>query len=200
MSPINAALYGNTVTNLEVFQAGGHPSIALTQDFTSFIGGLGGSGCTFIVPIILIMFMRSKQLKAMGKASIIPVIFGVNEPVIFGMPIVLNPYMFVPFLVAPMVNAIIGKFFIDVIGMNAPMYTMPWALPGPIGAFLTTGLDLRSLVLMAVLLVVDFVIYYPFCKAYDHQLCLEESAKETAGTSDADAIAAQENVEKLSRR
>lgn len=101
----------------------------------------------------------------MGKASIIPVIFGVNEPVIFGMPIVLNPYMFVPFLVAPMVNAIIGKFFIDVIGMNAPMYTMPWALPGPIGAFLTTGLDLRSLVLMAVLLVVDFVIYYPFCKA-----------------------------------
>ncbi len=80
----------------------------------------------------------------MGKASIIPVIFGVNEPVIFGMPIVLNPYMFVPFLVAPMVNAIIGKFFIDVIGMNAPMYTMPWALPGPIGAFLTTGLDLRS--------------------------------------------------------
>ncbi len=53
---------------------------------------------------------------------------------------------------------------------------------------------------MAVLLVVDFVIYYPFCKAYDHQLCLEESAKETAGTSDADAIAAQENVAKLSRR
>lgn len=80
--------------------------------------------------------------------------------------------------------------------MNAPMYTMPWALPGPIGAFLTTGLDLRSLVLMAVLLVVDFVIYYPFCKAYDHQLCLEESAKEAAGTSDADAIAAQENAAK----
>ena len=76
------------------------------------------------------------------------------------------------------------------------MYTMPWALPGPIGAFLTTGLDLRSLVLMAVLLVVDFVIYYPFCKAYDHQLCLEESAKEAAGTSDADAIAAQENAAK----
>lgn len=196
MTPINAALYDNTVTNLAVYQAGGHPSIALALDFTNFIGGLGGSGCTFIVPIILIMFMRSKQLKAMGKASIIPVIFGVNEPVLFGMPIVLNPYMFVPFLAAPMVNAIIGKFFIDVIGMNAPMYTMPWALPGPIGAFLTTGLDLRSLVLMAVLLVVDFVIYYPFCKAYDHQLCLEESAKETAGTSDADAIAAQENVAK----
>ena len=73
------------------------------------------------------------------------------------------------------------------------MYTMPWALPGPIGAVLTTGLDLRSLVLMAGLLVVDFVIYYPVCKAYDHQLCLEESAKETAGNSDADAIAAQEN-------
>ena len=99
-----------------------------------------------------------------------------------------------------MVNAIIGKFFIDVIGMNAPHVYHAVGASRPIGAFLTTGLDLRSLVLMAVLLVVDFVIYYPFCKAYDHQLCLEESAKETAGTSDADAIAAQENVAKALER
>ncbi len=153
MSPINAALYGNTVTNLEVFQAGGHPSI-------------------------------------------IPVIFGVNEPVLFGMPIVLNPYMFVPFLLAPMVNAVIGKFFIDVIGMNAPMYTMPWALPGPIGVFLTTGLDPRSLVLVAVLLAVDFIIYYPFCKAYDHQLCLVEAAQDAAELSEEEVQAEQEKSAK----
>lgn len=190
MSPINAALYGNPVINLETFQAGGHPNIALTQDFTSFIGGLGGSGCTLIVPVILILFMRSKQLKAMGKASIVPVLFGVNEPVLFGMPIVLNPYMFVPFLIAPMANAIIGKFFIDFLGMNAPMYTMPWALPGPIGIFLTTGSQPISLLLVAVLLAVDFVIYYPFCKAYGHQLCLEEAATDAtvASSEDTDTI------------
>lgn len=177
MTPINAALYDNAAINLATFQAGGHPDIALSIDFTNFISGLGGSGVTFVVPFILIFLMRSKQLKAMGKASIVPVIFGVNEPVLFGIPIVLNPYLFIPFLVAPMCNAIIGKFFIDFLGMNAPMYVLPWALPGPIGAFLTTGMQPITLVLIALLLVVDLAIYYPFLKAYDKTLVDQEELR-----------------------
>lgn len=177
MTPINAALYDNTAINLATYQAGGHPNIALTLDFTNFFAGLGGSGVTFIVPIILMLLMRSKQLKAIGKASFIPVLFGVNEPVLFGMPIVLNPYMFVPFLLAPACNAVITKFFIDVIGMNAPIYTLPWALPGPLGCFLTTGMQPISLLCVLVLLAVDFLVYYPFCKAYDHSLCQEEASE-----------------------
>ncbi len=98
------------------------------------------------------------------------------------MPIVLNPYMFVPYLLAPAVNAIIGRFFIEVIGMNGTMYVMPWALPGPIGLFLSTNMDVLSLVLVAVLLVVDFAIYYPFCKAYDLSLVKEEEANITLET------------------
>lgn len=181
MTPINAALYDNTAINLATYQAGGHPNIALTLDFTNFFAGLGGSGVTFIVPIILMLLMRSKQLKAIGKASFIPVLFGVNEPVLFGMPIVLNPYMFVPFLLAPACNAVITKFFIDVIGMNAPIYTLPWALPGPLGCFLTTGMQPISLLCVLVLLAVDFLVYYPFCKAYDHSLCQEEASEADGG-------------------
>lgn len=181
MTPINAALYDNTAINLATYQAGGHPDIALTLDFTNFFAGLGGSGVTFIVPIILMLLMRSKQLKAIGKASFIPVLFGVNEPVLFGMPIVLNPYMFVPFLLAPACNAVITKFFIDVIGMNAPIYTLPWALPGPLGCFLTTGMQPISLLCVLVLLAVDFLVYYPFCKAYDHSLCQEEASEADGG-------------------
>ena len=182
MTPINAALYDNAAINLATYQAGGHPDIALSIDFTNFISGLGGSGVTFVVPFILIFLMRSKQLKAMGKASIVPVIFGVNEPVLFGIPIVLNPYLFIPFLVAPAVNAVVGKFFIDFLGMNAPMYTLPWALPGPIGAFLTTGMQPISLVLIALLIVIDLVIYYPFLKAYDQTLVDQEQAAGPADT------------------
>lgn len=181
MTPINAALYDNTAINLATYQAGGHPNIALALDFTNFFAGLGGSGVTFIVPIILMLLMRSKQLKAIGKASFIPVLFGVNEPVLFGMPIVLNPYMFVPFLLAPACNAVITKFFIDVIGMNAPIYTLPWALPGPLGCFLTTGMQPISLLCVLVLLAVDFLVYYPFCKAYDHSLCQEEASEADGG-------------------
>lgn len=176
MQPLNVALYDNTAINLATYQAGGHPNIALTGDFTNFFGGLGGSGVTFVVPFILMFLMHSKQLKAVGRASVVPVVFGVNEPVLFGMPIVLNPYLFVPYLVAPAANAVITKLFIDFIGMNAPMYNLPWALPGPIGAFLTTGMQPISLVCIAVLLAVDFVIYYPFCKAYD-AVCLKQEAE-----------------------
>lgn len=192
MTPINAALYDNTAINLATFQAGGHPDIALAVDFTNFFAGLGGSGVTFVVPFILIFLMRSKQLKAMGKASLIPVLFGVNEPVLFGMPIVLNPYLFVPFLLAPACNAVITKFFIDFLGMNAPIYTLPWAIPGPVGCFLTTGMQPVSLVCVAVLLAVDLAVYYPFCKAYDHSLCAQEveGAEEALDEGDTDRAGA----------
>lgn len=194
MTPINAALYDNTAINLATFQAGGHPDIALTLDFTNFFAGLGGSGVTFVVPFILMFLMRSKQLRATGAASVVPVVFGVNEPVLFGMPIVLNPYMFVPYLLAPACNAVITKLFIDFVGMNGPMYTLPWALPGPIGAFLTTGMQPISLVCIAVLLVVDFAVYYPFCKAYD-AVCVKQEAERLdaeVAAGDPEAIAEKE--------
>ena len=98
---LNAALFGNITTNLATLQAGGHPALALTENFGNYIGELGGTGATFIVPIIFLLFMRSKQLKAVGKASVVPVMFAVNEPLLFAAPIILNPYFLIPFLFAP---------------------------------------------------------------------------------------------------
>ena len=181
---LNAALFGNITTNLATLQAGGHPALALTENFGNYIGELGGTGATFVVPIIFLLLMRSKQLKAVGKASIVPVMFAVNEPLLFAAPIILNPYFLIPFLFAPVANVLIGKFFIDVLGMNGFVYAMPWALPGPIGTFIDTHFQPISLLLVVVLLVVDFVIYYPFCKAYDNVLCKQEAealAEEEAG-------------------
>ncbi|HGZ7251819.1 TPA: PTS transporter subunit EIIC, partial [Streptococcus pneumoniae] len=133
-----AALYGNTEANLELFRNGQHPFHALTENFGNFVGELGGTGATFIVPIIFILFMKSKQLKAVGKASIVPVMFAVNEPLLFAAPIVLNPYFLIPFCLAPIVNVILGKFFISVLGMNGYMHVLPWATPGPIGNLMST--------------------------------------------------------------
>ncbi len=165
------------------------------------IGELGGTGATFIVPIIFLLFMRSKQLKAVGKASVVPVMFAVNEPLLFAAPIILNPYFLIPFLFAPVANVLIGKFFIDFLGMNGFIYAMPWALPGPIGTFIDTNFQPISLVLVVVLLVVDFLIYYPFCKAYDNVLCkqeaetlAEEEAEETKAVKTAAAPAVEAPV------
>ncbi|HEW2348674.1 TPA: PTS lactose transporter subunit IIBC [Streptococcus pneumoniae] len=177
-----AALYGNTEANLELFRNGQHPFHALTENFGNFVGELGGTGATFIVPIIFILFMKSKQLKAVGKASIVPVMFAVNEPLLFAAPIVLNPYFLIPFCLAPIVNVILGKFFISALGMNGYMHVLPWATPGPIGNLMSTHFQPISFVFTVLLLVVDFIIYYPFCKAYDKVLLSEET--KNANTED----------------
>lgn len=177
-----AALYGNTEANLELFRNGQHPFHALTENFGNFVGELGGTGAIFIVPIIFILFMKSKQLKAVGKASIVPVMFAVNEPLLFAAPIVLNPYFLIPFCLAPIVNVILGKFFISVLGMNGYMHVLPWATPGPIGNLMSTHFQPISFVFTVLLLVVDFIIYYPFCKAYDKVLLSEET--KNANTED----------------
>ncbi|MBP2622117.1 PTS lactose transporter subunit IIBC [Streptococcus panodentis] len=169
------ALYGNTEANLQLLREGHHPYHALTENFGNFVGELGGTGATFIVPIIFILFMHSKQLKAVGKASIIPVMFAVNEPLLFAAPIVLNPYFFIPFCLAPIANVILGKFFISTLGMNGYLHVLPWATPGPIGNLMSTHFQPISFVFTALLLVVDFMIYYPFCKAYDKVLLNQES-------------------------
>lgn len=120
-------------------------------------------------------------MKAVGKASFIPVSFAVNEPLLFATPIILNPYFFVPFLLAPIANVWIFKFFVDVLKMNSFMYVLPWATPAPIGLILGTGVSLLAVVLVFVLIVVDAIIYFPFIKAYDASLLEEEAANAEEG-------------------
>lgn len=197
---VAAVLYANVEANLMLVQQGEQASHALTIGMNNFAACLGGTGCTLVVPFLFMWFCKSKQLKAVGKASFIPVSFNVNEPVLFAAPIVLNPYFFVPFLLAPMVNVWIFKFFVDVLKMNSFIYVMPWAMPGPIGMFLGTGMAPLSLVCAALLILADAVIYLPFIKAYDSNLVAEESAKkdeeETSGSEPAKQESPAEKPEK----
>lgn len=180
IDPIRLA---NQAENLQVLMAGGHPAHSLCFNL-SLVGEFGGTGATFIVPLLLILFMKSKQLKAVGKASIVPVAFAVNEPLLFGAPMILNPYMFIPFTLAGCVNVCLAKFFIDVVGMNGFSFVVPWATPAPIGIFISTGFQLISLLFVAALLIVDAVIYMPFLKAYDKMLSDQEA--ERAGELEAE--------------
>lgn len=117
---------------------------------------------------------KSKELKAIGKASSIPVLFNVNEPFLFGAPIVLNPVFFVPFIFAPIANVWLFKIFVDVFNMDGFIYTLPWTTPGPLGIILGCGIKLLPVIFLVIVLVMDFVIYYPFFKVYDNQKLEEE--------------------------
>lgn len=186
IDPIRLA---NQAENLQVLMAGGHPAHSLCFNL-SLVGEFGGTGATFIVPLLLILFMKSKQLKAVGKASIVPVAFAVNEPLLFGAPMILNPYMFIPFTLAGCFNVCLAKFFIDVVGMNGFSFVVPWATPAPIGIFISTGFQLISLLFVAALLIVDAVIYMPFLKAYDKMLCDQEAERAGELETEGDGSAA----------
>lgn len=173
---IAAIIYANVDANLQLFQNGEQASKVLTVGLGNFVGTMGGTGATLVVPFLFMLFAKSKQLKAVGKASFIPVSFAVNEPLLFAAPMILNPYFFIPFLLAPIVNVSIFKFFVDVLSMNSFMYVLPWATPAPIGLILGTGVSVMAIVLAFVLILVDSIIYLPFIKAYDAELVLQEAS------------------------
>ena len=174
---VAAIYYVNIANNLGLYQAGEHAYNILTPGVQQFVATLGGTGATLVITFMFAFMAKSKELKAIGRASSVPVLFGVNEPILFGAPLILNPVFFVPFIFAPIINVWLFKFFVDFIGMNSFLYVLPWTTPGPIGLILGCGIGLKVILLAILLLVVDFVIYYPFFKVDDHEKMEEEKEK-----------------------
>lgn len=171
---IAAILYANVETNFALLSAGQHADKIITSGTQMFIVTMGGTGATLVVPFMFMWLTKSKRNKAIGRASVVPTFFGVNEPILFGAPLVLNPIFFIPFVFAPIANVWIFKFFVDTLGMNSFSANLPWTTPGPLGIIMGTGFAPMAFVLAATLIVVDVVIYYPFLKVYDEQILEEE--------------------------
>ena len=171
---IAAITYANAEVNLNLIQQGMHADKILTSGTQMFIVTMGGTGATLVVPFMFMWLTKSKRNRAIGRASVVPTFFGVNEPILFGAPLVLNPIFFIPFIFAPIANVWIFKFFIETLGMNSFTANLPWVTPGPLGIVLGTNFQFLSFALAALLIVVDVVIYYPFLKVYDEQILEEE--------------------------
>lgn len=204
---IAAITYANVDANLHLLQMGEHADKVITSGTQMFIVTMGGTGATLIVPFLFMWLCKSERNRAIGRASVVPTFFGVNEPILFGAPIVLNPVFFVPFIIAPIVNVWIFKFFVDTLNMNSFSANLPWVTPGPLGIILGTNFQVLSFVLAVLLVVVDTVIYYPFVKVYDEQILEEERSGKTNdalkekvaanfNTAKADAVLEKSGVDK----
>lgn len=168
-------MYSNLANNQELLAQGGHPHWALTYEFAyDFSSTLGGTGATFVIPFLFIVFCKSKQAKAVGIASYIPIWFQVNEPALFGAPMILNPIFAIPFLILPIINIVIYKFFIDVVGMNAAIADVPWSIPAIVGLLIGTAFDPWCVLLWIVMVTIDFFGYLPFVLIYDKMMCAQE--------------------------
>lgn len=148
------------------------PNIAPEPFFQWFIW-IGGSGATLAL-VILFLTSKSKYLKQLGRTSILPSICNINEPVIFGAPIVLNPLLGIPFIIGPMITGVVTYFAMYFNIVARPATLPPWTLPAPIGAYLATNGDWKAAVLVIINIIIMIAIYYPFFKAYEKQLLAEE--------------------------
>lgn len=192
---IVAISYANIEANVQLVQAGMHADKILNPVTQTFVVTMGGTGATLVVPFMFMWLCKSKRNRIVGRASVVPTFFGVNEPILFGAPIVLNPIFFIPFVTAPIINVWIMKFFVDVLQMNSFSIILPWTTPAPIGIVMGTALAPLSFVLAITLIITDTLIYYPFVKVYDHQI-LEEERKGNSSSELKEKVASNFNTAK----
>jgi len=151
-------------------------NIPFAGEFNNAFAILGGSGATLGLCIFITLLARSEQLKVLGRASIVPSLFNINEPLIFGLPIVYNPYLAIPFFLAPMATASVAYAAINFHIIRPIVIQAPWPSPAGIGAFIST-VDWKAAVLAIICVVIAFIIYLPFIKIYDTKLYNDEQGK-----------------------
>ena len=166
--------------NNAVAMAGGVPqNIATILTMMGWVV-LGGTGATLPLNVIMLR-SKSKILKSIGKAAIAPSIMNINEPLIFGIPIVFNPILGIPFVLCQTLNAAIA-FIVMSVGLVTPPFNFAFITWCPVGllGFLLNN-DWRGIILTAALLVLDFLIWYPFFKVHERNVLKEEAEMEAAG-------------------
>ena len=174
-SIIGAFITPIMLSNMNENVGGAH--IPFAGEFNNSLVILGGSGSTLLMTFFIAFCAKSSQLKILGRASAVPAIFNINEPIIFGMPIVYNPYLALPFLLAPMACGTLGYFAISSGFMNPIIALIPWPSPMGLGAFIGTGGDYKAMFVAILSAILALVIYLPFVKMYDNKLYKEEQAK-----------------------
>lgn len=172
--PIWVVLLENNQIALEAGQA--LPAIAAEPFFQWFIY-IGGSGATIGLALSMLIVGKSAFSKSLGKTVFVPALFNINEPLMFGTPVVMNPVLMIPFVVTPLVLGTIAWFATKWGFVNQVTQIAPWTLPGPIGAYMATGFDWRAAVLSVVLIIIATLMYLPFYKIYDNSLVAEEQDK-----------------------
>ena len=181
---VGPLLTANTAFNAELQKAGildlAHGAHIVTQQFYDNFINLTGSGQTLGLTVLLVLFAKSAQYRQLGKLALTPNLFNINEPILFGIPVVMNPIMGVPFILGPVINAILLYMAIAT-GILAPMGAQlpPWTVPTVISGFILGGPSYA--IAQFVFLIISTVIYFPFFKKSDSMAYVDELAAQNQG-------------------
>lgn len=182
---IEPLLLQNSDINRIAYQAGQELPNIITYEFLYNFVFMGGAGCLFALALLLFFKSKSKENKALGKMSLAPVSFQIAEPVLFGNPIIMNLKMVIPFILAPVITAIITYFAMDFGFVHKPIgAVIPWTTPPIIAGYLATGGSISGAIIQIITIAIDVLIYYPFFKIDDRSKLLMEQNK----TNDVDSF------------
>ncbi|MBL1223987.1 PTS sugar transporter subunit IIC [Enterococcus sp. BWR-S5] len=187
MPAIYPVYMAGLAANAEAVAAGGQAVNIATQETCYAFSSMGGVGTTLALSVMMFLLSKSAQLKAIGRAVIIPSIFNINEPLVFGAPIAFNPYLMVPMWINGLLVPSIAYAAMYFGFVNIPSQTfLLWYMPYPITSYLATQ-DWRAIIVCIVIFIVTWLVFLPFFKAYDNSLikqeeleAMEEGAVETA--------------------
>ena len=178
--PLDVFLMSNYSANMAAFAAGtaavSLPYIVNEPFWWTFMT-IGGSGATLGLAV-LAATSKSKQIRTVGRLGLIPAIFNINEPLIFGLPIMYNPTLLIPFVVAMPLNGVITYICMATGIVSKSFAYGGWNMPAPIAAFIAT-LDVKAFILAIALIIIDALVYLPFFKVYEKQKLAEETAVPT---------------------
>lgn len=172
LAPMAAIWLANITAN----GAGGQHLLNTRESLTFFIW-LGGSGATIMLPFLLLR-AKSAGLRAVAKIALVPSLFNINEPLIFGLPVMMNASLAIPFILAPLVTLATTVIATSRGLVPVPYLVVPWTLPGPVGAFLATGGAWQAAALSTLNIMLAALIYWPFVRAYDCKMAEQENVGE----------------------
>jgi len=154
----------NMNENMAAVQGGHAAPHILNSNFQTVYAQMGGTGVTIPLLIAIFLFIKFKPYQDVAKLGVAPSLFNINEPIIFGLPIVFNLPMIIPFVLNPIIGALIG-YFATAIGFVAPLaYLVPWTTPPLISGFIGSGGDIKVVLVQIIIIVIGVIVYLPFLK------------------------------------
>ena len=177
LAPMAAIWLLNIGANGDAVAAGHLPMLLNTREALQFFIWTGGSGATFVLPFLLLR-ARTTSLRAIAKVGLVPALFNINEPLIFGVPVVMNAVLAIPFILAPTVALTLTVLATHFGLVPVPSLVVPWTLPGPAGAFLATHGSWQAALLSCINIALAALIYWPFVHALDRKMVEQETPVE----------------------
>ena len=172
---MNPFWMANLASNQAALAAGEAIPHTFVQGFWDHFLFIGGVGSTLPLAILLIR-SRAAHLRTIGRMGFVPGLFNINEPILFGVPIIMNPILFIPFVFIPVINAILAWYAIDLGLVEKVVMMTAWTTPAPIGASWATNWAIAPVILCFICMAIAALMYYPFVKAYEKTLLAADNS------------------------